>query len=68
MLKTRREGDMTPIRDNRSVKLDRVYASDYIPLFAGRPKREIIIGKDDLLDVKILLNATHTVDEFIAKL
>jgi hypothetical protein len=59
---------MTPIRDNRSVKLDRVYAQDYIPLFAGRPKRETIIGKDDLLDIKILIHATHTVDEFIAKL
>jgi hypothetical protein len=59
---------MAPIRDDRSVRLNKVMSQDFIPLFAGRPKRETVIGKDDLLDVKIFLNSTHTVDEFIAKL
>ncbi len=59
---------MTPIKDDRPVKFEKVVSQDFIPLFAGRPKRESIIGRDDMIDVKILLNATHTVDEFIAKL
>ncbi len=59
---------MSPIRDDRSVKLEKVLGQEFIPLFAGRPKRERIIGKDDFVDIKILLNATHTVDEFIDKL
>jgi hypothetical protein len=59
---------MTPIRDDRSVKLDKETGDELIPLFGGRPKRERIIGNDDFVDIKILLNATHSVEEFIEKL
>jgi hypothetical protein len=55
------------IHDQRSVKLENVLAPDFIPLFAGRPVRTRIIGKDDSVDLKIILNTTRSVEEFLAK-
>lgn len=55
-------------KDNRAVKLEHALASDFIPLFSGRPQRSLLIGKDDSLDLKIILNTTATVEEFLAKL
>lgn len=40
---------------------------DFIPLFGGRPVRSVRIGKDDTVDLKILLNTTGDVDAFLAK-
>lgn len=57
-----------PIKDNRSVKLEKVLSGDFIPLFGGRPQRSLLIGKDDSLDLRILLNTTQTVEEFLAKI
>lgn len=57
-----------PIKDNRSVKLEKVLSGDFIPLFGGRPLRSLLIGKDDSLDLRILLNTTNTVEEFLAKI
>jgi hypothetical protein len=54
-------------QDNRAVKLEKVFSPDYIPLFGGRPLRPTAIGKDDSLDLAILLNTTRDVEEFIAK-
>lgn len=54
--------------DKRAVKLERVLSPDFIPLFGGRPARTVRIGKDDTLDLKILLETTHDVGHFIAKL
>jgi hypothetical protein len=53
--------------DNRAVKLEKAYSSDFIPLFSGRPARTSRIGKDDSLDLKIILNTTRDVEEFLAK-
>ncbi len=53
--------------DNRAVKLDKAYSSDFIPLFSGRPVRASRIGKDDSLDLKIILNTTRDVEEFLTK-
>lgn len=53
--------------DRRAVKLEKAYSSDFIPLFSGRPVRASRIGKDDSLDLKIILNTTRDVEEFIAK-
>ncbi|HLP42505.1 MAG TPA: hypothetical protein VK465_13435 [Fibrobacteria bacterium] len=58
---------MKKFKDNRAVKLEKILAGDYIPLFSGRPERSLRIGKDDTLDLKILLETTLTVDEFLAK-
>ena len=57
-----------PIKDSRAVKLEKVLSGDFIPLFGGRPHRSLLIGKDDSLDLKILLNTTETVEEFLAKI
>lgn len=50
------------------VKLQHVATAESIPLFAGRPRREKIIGRDDLLDVDILLHTCNTVEELLAKI
>jgi hypothetical protein len=55
------------IEDNGAVKLQNVPAQDFIPLFTGRPKREKIISKDDLMDLDILLHTCDTVEAFLAK-
>lgn len=54
-------------KDERAVKLEKVLAPDFIPLFGGRPPRTALIDKDDSTDLKIILNTTRSVDEFIAK-
>jgi hypothetical protein len=50
------------------VKLDQVVTGESIPLFAGRPRREKVIGRDDLMDVDILLHTCDTVEELLAKI
>ena len=55
------------IPDTSAIKLDKVLSPDFIPLFGGRPLRAAKIGKDDALDLKILLNTTRDVVQFIAK-
>jgi hypothetical protein len=54
--------------DKRAVKLEKVLSPDFIPLFAGRPNRSLVIGKDDSLDLKIILNTTESVEAFLAKI
>jgi hypothetical protein len=54
-------------QDNRAVKLEKVFSPDFIPLFGGRPLRPNRIGKDDAMDLKIILNTTRDVEEFLAK-
>jgi len=41
--------------------------SETIPLFAGRPRREKVIGREDLMDLDILLHTCDTVEAFLAK-
>jgi hypothetical protein len=53
--------------DDSAVKLEKAYSSDFIPLFSGRPVRTSRIGKDDSLDLKIILNTTRDVEEFLTK-
>ncbi len=54
--------------DRRSIKLEHVLKSDYIPFLAGRPDRENPIGKDDMVNLEIVLNTSKTIDEFLQKL
>ncbi len=54
-------------QDHRAVKLEKAFSSDFIPLFSGRPIRTARIGKDDAMDLKIILNTTRDVGEFLAK-
>ena len=59
---------MTPIRDSRAVKLQKVLSGDHIPLFSGRPVRDEIINNHDIIDLKILLHSTKSIEQFISKL
>jgi hypothetical protein len=54
--------------DKRAVKLEKVLSPDFIPLFSGRPQRSLVIGKDDSLDLKIILNTTDSVEAFLGKI
>jgi hypothetical protein len=54
--------------DKRSIKLEDILKPDYIPFMSGRPERESIIGKDDLMNLEIELNMTDSVDEFLKKM
>jgi hypothetical protein len=53
------------INDRRSTKLENVMAASYIPFMSGRPEREEIICKDDLLNLKILINRCADVKTFV---
>ena len=59
---------MNPLKDQRFAKLAKVLSKEFIPLFGGKPIREKVINRDDVLDIKILLNSTEDVDAFVAKL
>jgi hypothetical protein len=54
-----------PVVDKRSIRLEDVMKKDYIPFLGGRPDREKVVRLDDVLDVKINLNLTETVEDFI---
>jgi hypothetical protein len=45
-----------------------VMKKDYIPFLGGRPERETIVGKDDIMNLEITLNTCSTVDEFLKKI
>jgi hypothetical protein len=53
--------------DKRAVKLQNVLAKDFIPLFSGRPQRERVIGRDDLMDLDILLHTSNSLEDFLSK-
>jgi hypothetical protein len=57
-----------PVIDKRSIKLEDVMKKDYIPFLGGRPARQTIIGKDDILNLEISLGTCSTVDECVAKI
>jgi hypothetical protein len=54
--------------DKRSIKLEDVMKKGYIPFLGGRPQRETIIGKDEIMNLEITLNTCSTVDEFLKKI
>lgn len=54
--------------DKRSIKLEDVMKKDYIPFLGGRPERQTIMGKDDILNLEITLNTCSSVDEFLKKI
>jgi len=44
-----------------------VMKPDYIPFLGGRPERQTVIRPDDIVNLKIILNTTDSVEEFINK-
>jgi hypothetical protein len=57
--------DKKNVIDKRSIKLEDVMKPDYIPFLSGRPERETVIGKDDLMNLEIVLNTVNTVEDMI---
>ena len=53
------------IIDKRRITLDDALHGHFIPMYEGRPKREEVIGKDDVLNLEIVLNTCNTVESFL---
>ena len=53
------------IIDKRQVRLEEILRKDYIPFLGGRPKRATIIQHDDILNLRILLNTTDSIEELL---
>jgi hypothetical protein len=51
--------------DKRTVKLEEMTRKGFIPFLGGRPKRETIINKDEIMNLAILINTTANVEEFL---
>ncbi|MDD5672911.1 MAG: hypothetical protein PHC61_02000 [Chitinivibrionales bacterium] len=51
--------------DKRSIKLEDVMKSDYIPFLGGRPDRQKVIGSDDVINLSIVLNTSDSVEELL---
>lgn len=54
------------VRDLRRIKLEDVSKKEYIPFLEGRPKRTTVIQSDDLLNLRILLNNSKSLEEFLS--
>jgi len=53
------------IIDKRQIRLEEVMKPDYIPFLGGRPERLTVIRADDIVNLKIILNTTESVEEFL---
>jgi hypothetical protein len=53
--------------DKRSVKLEQMRKPGFIPFLEGRPKRDTVIGKEDILNLSIALETSGTLEEFLAR-
>jgi len=51
--------------DKRSIQLERLLKKDFIPFLSGRPKREKVIGQEDITNLTIALNTTDSVESFL---
>ena len=59
--------DNSNVHDRRVVKLEEVLKKDFIPFKGGRPARNTVIGKEDVLNLSIALNTAKSLDEFLAQ-
>lgn len=53
--------DMMP---KSSVRSFNRFRDSYIPFLSGRPERERVIGKDDVLNLLIAMNTAQSLDQF----
>jgi len=53
------------VLDKRQVKLENIMKEGYIPFLSGRPDQNTVIGSDDVLNLRIALNTTGSVEEFL---
>lgn len=54
------------VLENRPKDLNKVEDKTSIPFLGGRPNRDTIISEDEIIDLRINLNISTTVDEFLA--
>jgi len=59
--------DSKKVVDKRSVKLEHVMASNFIPFLGGRPARDTVINDEDVMNLRITLGTIDSVEEFLAK-
>jgi hypothetical protein len=55
------------VLDRRAVKLEEVMKPGFIPFLEGRPKRDTVIGKEDIMNLNIALETSKTLEEFLAR-
>ncbi|MBD3240826.1 MAG: hypothetical protein GF331_09595 [Chitinivibrionales bacterium] len=55
------------VQDKRSVKLENILKEGYIPFRAGRPARDTVIEKEDVLNLRIALHTAKSLEEFLRK-
>lgn len=53
------------IEDHRRIKLEKIQNPDYIPFLEGRPKREKVIRNEDVLDLRIALHSSKSLEDFL---
>jgi hypothetical protein len=55
-------------RANSLARYASFLSKDYIPFLGGRPERELPIGAQDIMDLKIDLWTSASVNEFLSHL
>jgi hypothetical protein len=53
------------IVDRRRFTLEEAMSGKFIPMYQGRPNREVVIGKDDIINLEIALHTCNTVESFL---
>ena len=60
-----KDEDKKRVVDKRRFTLEDAMNGKLIPMFEGRPKREEVIGKDDIMNLEIALHICASVDKFL---
>jgi hypothetical protein len=53
------------VRDHRIIRLEDILKPGYIPFLGGRPKRDTVIGKEDIENLLIALNTSESLEAFL---
>jgi hypothetical protein len=53
------------VEDHRRIKLEKIENPDYIPFLEGRPEREKVIRNEDILDLRIAMNTSKSLEDFL---
>jgi len=53
--------------DRRVVKLEKIMNPNYIPYLGGRPNRVTVISNEDVSNLRIALNTTVSMEDFLAR-
>jgi hypothetical protein len=61
----RKKKEKERIVDRRRFTLEDAMKGKFIPMYEGRPNRDTIIGKDDILNLEIALHTCTSVDTFM---